>query len=403
MKFKTLFQVLTLLALVFSVFGARQPAQAAPAAVAEIVSYDMTAWNAVYSGMVSDLRYEKWAFNLEQTTRFVATATPTSGNLLPAISLLDVNGNEISTLAGSLEATQPAGKYYLLIMPESGSGAYNLTLRVATDALSASVVADAASVTVDDSVLVRVKLNNVPASGLTSAEFACAYDPALLDVSGMSDVGLFGADAAMVISGPANGKFIVALAGSNGRRATTSGDAFVFYATGLQIGQTSIECAARVSKGDQTLTAISSTPAALNVNGLTGNILGKVNASKPVRVCAYDAGNVETCADADNGVFNMNFSAGNYKLVASAEGFLKAEDASVAVAAGQETLMPQITLLAGDIDGNNVIDQFDAMTIGMSYNAAAPTAADLNNDGVINVLDLEALAANYRAAGPIAW
>jgi hypothetical protein len=65
--------------------------------------------------------------------------------------------------------------------------------------------------------------------------------------------------------------------------------------------------------------------------------------------------------------------------------------------------MPTITLLAGDLDGNNVIDQLDALTIGMNYNAAAPAAADLNNDGVINVLDLELLAQNYRESGPTVW
>ena len=65
--------------------------------------------------------------------------------------------------------------------------------------------------------------------------------------------------------------------------------------------------------------------------------------------------------------------------------------------------MSTVTLPAGDIDGNGVIDQFDAMTIGMSYNTAIPPAADLNNDGTINVLDLELLAANYRKAGAIAW
>ena len=65
--------------------------------------------------------------------------------------------------------------------------------------------------------------------------------------------------------------------------------------------------------------------------------------------------------------------------------------------------MPNVSLLAGDIDNNGVIDQFDAMTIGMSYNTATPAAADLNNDGTINVLDLELLASNYRKAGAIAW
>ncbi len=65
--------------------------------------------------------------------------------------------------------------------------------------------------------------------------------------------------------------------------------------------------------------------------------------------------------------------------------------------------MPTITLLAGDIDVNNVIDQFDAMSIGMGYNTTFPPAADLNNDGINNVLDLELLAQNYRRTGPVVW
>jgi hypothetical protein len=49
------------------------------------------------------------------------------------------------------------------------------------------------------------------------------------------------------------------------------------------------------------------------------------------------------------------------------------------------------------------IDQYDALTIGMNYNVALPSAADLNNDGIINLLDLELLAKNYRQPGPVAW
>lgn len=66
----------------------------------------------------------------------------------------------------------------------------------------------------------------------------------------------------------------------------------------------------------------------------------------------------------------------------------------------QRTASPN---LAGNVDGNNVIDQFDALTIGMSYNTVVPSAADLNNDGTINFLDLELLAENYRETGPSAW
>ncbi len=65
--------------------------------------------------------------------------------------------------------------------------------------------------------------------------------------------------------------------------------------------------------------------------------------------------------------------------------------------------MPTITLPAGDIDNNNVIDQFDALTIGINYNSPFPAAADLNNDGIIDFLDLELLALNYHKIGPIIW
>ena len=98
----------------------------------------------------------------------------------------------------------------------------------------------------------------------------------------------------------------------------------------------------------------------------------------------------------------MTASAGTYTVVASAPGFLKAQGSPV-LTAGATTTLQTVSLLAGDIDGNDVIDQFDALTIGINYNLAAPAAADLNNDGIINVLDLELLAANYHQSGALVW
>jgi hypothetical protein len=103
-----------------------------------------------------------------------------------------------------------------------------------------------------------------------------------------------------------------------------------------------------------------------------------------------------------NGTFTLSAPAGSYTVRATASGFLSAQG-SATITSGSTNTKATITLLAGDIDGNNVIDQLDAMTIGMNYNAATPTAADLNNDDVINVLDLELLAQNYRETGPSAW
>jgi len=122
-----------------------------------------------------------------------------------------------------------------------------------------------------------------------------------------------------------------------------------------------------------------------------------------VTVSLYDATNtLVTSVNANvDGTFSITAPAGTYSIRATASGFLSAEG-SVTVSAGS-TSMPTITLLAGDIDGNNAIDQFDALTIGMSYNTNIPAAADLNNDGTINVLDLELLAKNYRKTGPLPW
>ena len=103
-----------------------------------------------------------------------------------------------------------------------------------------------------------------------------------------------------------------------------------------------------------------------------------------------------------DGTFSLTAPAGSYTVIALASGFLTAQGSAV-LNPGATTTKPTIALTPGDIDGNNVIDQFDALTIGMSYNTPTPSSADLNNDGVINVLDLELLAQNYRDTGPIVW
>jgi murein DD-endopeptidase MepM/ murein hydrolase activator NlpD len=146
------------------------------------------------------------------------------------------------------------------------------------------------------------------------------------------------------------------------------------------------------------------TPTTTATPAFEGAVNGQVLAGKPVTVSLYDGSDTLVASVTANpdGTFSLNASAGTYTIRATASGFLRAQG-PVTITAGNGTTKATITLLAGDIDGNDVIDQFDAMTIGMNYNAATPSAADLNNDGVINVLDLELLAGNYREMGPLAW
>jgi hypothetical protein len=135
----------------------------------------------------------------------------------------------------------------------------------------------------------------------------------------------------------------------------------------------------------------------------TGTVTGQVLAGQPVTVSLYaDGAPIASVLVNADGTFSLTAPAGLYALDASASGFLGAQGA-VTIVGGSTVTLPAISLPAGDIDDNDVIDQFDAMTLGMNYNAAQPSAADLNNDGTINVLDLELLAANYRKMGPVVW
>ena len=486
-----------------------------------------------------------------------------------------------------------------------------------------STTVDWFDINAGDTALATVRLNNVPVEGYTSVEFTCTYDPAILEVSNIIVAELFGVDPAVAINGPQSGNFIVAIAGSHGSKATSSGIAFTFNAKGLQAGHSDLECKARVSYGDNQLTEIPSIGTFINVSGGTvptptststpvpspvpsstpvptepienwltftnatygfqfkypsmativpdgndtftridlpftqgtnltekylevivsenadpcqsplaaqsmletsetvvmngisflkqtggdagaGNLhqwvaystardnacvsldfilhslnpdnfpvpppvfdyaaetavfgqmvstytwltitptdtptptlaplgewkvpvnqirgwvspvwidqqsiavfcrlTGQVFASKPVIINLMQSdGSILSAITADtDGTFTLSAPSGTYTVVAFASGFLHAQ-ASISLTDGTTTTLPPINLPAGDIDANSVIDQFDAISIGMNYNTAEPTAADLNSDSIINVLDLELLAGNYRKTGPIVW
>ena len=316
-----------------------------------------------------------------------------------------------------------------------------------------STTVNPASIVVGGTTSVSVNLNNVPVEGYKSAEFTCSYDAELVEKNNIAATDLFGADPVVAIHDPQNGSFIVAVAGTDSNRATTSGPAFTFGAKGLQAGQSPIQCTARVSKGDNVPIDLPASGASLTILGAdspptssvpptstpgghehptatgvtatgmpvesttpeptisptstpspNGSLSGQVIASKPVTLSLLDASGVEITSVVANpdGTFTLTPLAGDYTLIASASGFLS-HQGSANITAGNTTVLPATSLLAGDVDGNNVIDQFDALTIGMSYTSSTPDSADLNSDSIIDFLDLELLAENYREMGPSSW
>jgi len=238
----------------------------------QIVSRGPITWDTLYTGNVDAYRYERWSLTLDELNKFTLTATPTATGLVPLIVLLDSNGNELARSPGTLTSTQPGGSYFVQIQPETGSGSYTLLLQ-RNDLPSGPFVSTTvtpASVNIGQSAIATVRLNNVPVEGYNSAEFTCTYNSNLAAVSGIVAANLFGADPAVAINDQHNGSFIIAIAGSQGNKATTDGAVFTFTLTGSQAGQTAVECQARVSQGNNTLTPIDFVPGSLTILAGTG-------------------------------------------------------------------------------------------------------------------------------------
>ena len=239
----------------------------------QIVLRGPITWDTTYTGTVDTYRYERWSLALTESHKFTLTANPTTTGLVPLILLLDANGNELARGTNTLLSTQPAGDYFVQIQPQVGNGFYSLLLQKSDDPLPTgpyvSTVVVPASMNVGEVAAATVSLNNVPAEGFNSAEFTCTYDASRVETSNISVANLFGSDFVSAINDPHNGSFIVAIAGSKGNKATTDGTAFTFSLSGLNAGQSAVDCKARVSQGDNLLTELPFVGANLVILGST--------------------------------------------------------------------------------------------------------------------------------------
>ncbi|MBC7261382.1 MAG: hypothetical protein H5T63_05160 [Chloroflexi bacterium] len=78
-------------------------------------------------------------------------------------------------------------------------------------------------------------------------------------------------------------------------------------------------------------------------------------------------------------------------------GYLRHRNPALAVREGGETVVPDISLLAGDINSDNTVNLFDLVLIAGRYGTQAigNDPEDVNGDGIINLFDVVLTSGNY--------
>jgi hypothetical protein len=72
--------------------------------------------------------------------------------------------------------------------------------------------------------------------------------------------------------------------------------------------------------------------------------------------------------------------------------------------AGAETGLLPVTLLAGDVEDNDMIDITDGAAIGASFGlTGSDLVADVTGDEMVDILDIVLVNLNFGQAGPREW
>jgi glucose/arabinose dehydrogenase len=113
----------------------------------------------------------------------------------------------------------------------------------------------------------------------------------------------------------------------------------------------------------------------------------------------------ETLTAADGAFSFTAVPLGVQTLRLSAPQHLTLERAVIVETDGQTVTLDNTVLLAGDADGNGLIDALDATLIGANFDVSVPPApanADMNADGLVNITDLVLVGSNFGLTAPVA-
>jgi hypothetical protein len=132
---------------------------------------------------------------------------------------------------------------------------------------------------------------------------------------------------------------------------------------------------------------------------------GRTEHGNTLVTASLSAGRVDRGYTAADGSFALTVSQGEgfYTVAASATGYLTAKgNRPVKLTVGSEVDLGQVTLLGGDVNGDDQIDIRDLSYV--AYHLGETDAqSDVNGDGQVDILDLTLIAGNFGTKGPTSW
>jgi hypothetical protein len=108
------------------------------------------------------------------------------------------------------------------------------------------------------------------------------------------------------------------------------------------------------------------------------------------------------------GSFSLQVPVDTVSVIASRTGHLSAQRPSLTLTAGGTITLPTVTLLGGNVDGDNDIDWADISAIGPyvttpPLSASATDTRDVNGNSLIDWDDVTKASANGGLIGPSTW
>ncbi len=132
----------------------------------------------------------------------------------------------------------------------------------------------------------------------------------------------------------------------------------------------------------------------------------KGNANTSIIAYSMNEQKVSSTLTDYEGEFKLEVPTGSSYLVRAAyPGYLNAQRNSVYVV-GAEVDIGSVSLVGGDVNGDNNINILDIVKIVNDYGTTGhdpSVAVDINDDGIVNIYDLTIAAGNFNRAGPTNW